>query len=276
MASRAAASAPIDVARQAATIFEDYETADERFRAEWEKAATDAQRLMLARTKTPDRKAWARRALDLARQHPADAGAIDAVAVDLCLVSQNMDPDSVRLAGESLDLLLAHHLNSPRLPTTFQWLQMRPSVKGEAFLRTVVEKSTDRSNRGRALLALAGYYRQQFKFARRFKVLPEFRQQIATDTKEYDRDVFNALPETGGKPLAQAKALLRQVADEYPDVKDSDGSIAAQASNILYALDHLAAGNKAPDIQGRTIDGTPMKLGDYRGRVAVLDFWGDW
>jgi len=198
------------------------------------------------------------------------------VAIELSLISQNMDPESVRLENEGLDLLLAHHLDTANLPDTFQWLQSRPSVNGEAFLRAVIQKSSARSNRGRALLALGGYFRQQFKFAQRFKVLPEFRDQIAKGTKEYDRDVFNALPEDADKPLAQAKSIYRQVAAEYPDVKGPGGSIADQASNILYAFDHLAVGNRAPQIEGPTIDGTPMKLSDYRGKVVMLDFWGDW
>ena len=274
-ASAVATTAPA-VPQQASAILDEYEEATERFRAELQNTASEAGRLMLVRTKTPDRKAYARRALELARQHAADAEAVDAVAIELCLIAQNMDPDSVALAGQGLDLLSAHHLNSPSLPVAFQWLQMRPSVKGEAFLRGVMDKSSNRSNRGRALLALAGYFRQQYKFAERFKVLPEFRDQIIKDTKEYDRDVANAVPENSDKPLAQAKSLYRQVADEYADVKGPAGPIAAEASNILYAIDHRSVGNKAPDIEGQTIDGTPMKLGDYRGKVVVLDFWGDW
>ncbi|MDP6424698.1 MAG: redoxin domain-containing protein [Planctomycetota bacterium] len=32
----------------------------------------------------------------------------------------------------------------------------------------------------------------------------------------------------------------------------------------------------APDIVGKDIDGHTFKLSDYRGKVVVLDFWGDW
>ena len=35
-------------------------------------------------------------------------------------------------------------------------------------------------------------------------------------------------------------------------------------------------GKKAPEIAGEDIDGNAMKLSDYRGKVVVLDFWGDW
>jgi cytochrome oxidase Cu insertion factor (SCO1/SenC/PrrC family) len=35
-------------------------------------------------------------------------------------------------------------------------------------------------------------------------------------------------------------------------------------------------GQPAPDIEGEDIDGQPFKLSDYRGKVVVLDFWGNW
>jgi peroxiredoxin len=32
----------------------------------------------------------------------------------------------------------------------------------------------------------------------------------------------------------------------------------------------------APEIIGVTADGEEIRLSDFRGRVVVLDFWGDW
>jgi len=37
-----------------------------------------------------------------------------------------------------------------------------------------------------------------------------------------------------------------------------------------------AVGEKAPQIEGKDIDGKPLKLSDYRGKVVVLVFWGSW
>ncbi len=37
-----------------------------------------------------------------------------------------------------------------------------------------------------------------------------------------------------------------------------------------------AVGQTAPEIAGEDIDGKPMKLSDYRGKVVVLDFGGNW
>jgi hypothetical protein len=37
-----------------------------------------------------------------------------------------------------------------------------------------------------------------------------------------------------------------------------------------------AIGQVAPEIEGEDLDGSRFKLSDYRGKVVVLDFWGNW
>ena len=37
-----------------------------------------------------------------------------------------------------------------------------------------------------------------------------------------------------------------------------------------------SVGQMAPDITGEDIDGVAFALSDYRGKVVMLDFWGDW
>ena len=38
----------------------------------------------------------------------------------------------------------------------------------------------------------------------------------------------------------------------------------------------LEVGKTAPEIVGKDVNGKPMKLADYRGKVVVIDFFGDW
>lgn len=37
-----------------------------------------------------------------------------------------------------------------------------------------------------------------------------------------------------------------------------------------------AVDQPAPEIVGKDLDGKPMKLSEFRGKVVLLDFWGDW
>jgi hypothetical protein len=38
----------------------------------------------------------------------------------------------------------------------------------------------------------------------------------------------------------------------------------------------LPVGSAAPEIAGEDVDGAFCKLSDYRGKVVLLDFWGNW
>jgi len=55
-----------------------------------------------------------------------------------------------------------------------------------------------------------------------------------------------------------------------------DHELAQMASGVLFELKHLQIGMEAPDIVGVDLDGVEFKLSDYRGKVVMLDFWGDW
>jgi len=43
-----------------------------------------------------------------------------------------------------------------------------------------------------------------------------------------------------------------------------------------FQKNRLQIGMEVPDIVGEDLDGIPFKLSDYRGKVVVIDFWGDW
>ena len=55
-------------------------------------------------------------------------------------------------------------------------------------------------------------------------------------------------------------------------IDDHNKSIKAKRE----AEEKLASGKVAPEIIGKDVDGKEMKLSDYRGKIVVLDFWGDW
>jgi thiol-disulfide isomerase/thioredoxin len=55
-----------------------------------------------------------------------------------------------------------------------------------------------------------------------------------------------------------------------------NASFAKRAAIMIYAADKLAIGMKSPEISGTDTDGVAFKLSDYKGKVILLDFWGDW
>jgi len=68
---------------------------------------------------------------------------------------------------------------------------------------------------------------------------------------------------------AAVMASLQATAREHPD-----GSSAISAAR--WAITRLSVGKPAPEINGRDLDGAPLRLSDYRGKVVVLLFAGSW
>jgi hypothetical protein len=90
---------------------------------------------------------------------------------------------------------------------------------------------------------------------------------------------------------AEAVRLFERMAEEYGDIKVAGRKNYADLARAnLARLRPRAAGNVAagslavslevgsvaPEIQGIDTEGRKLKLSDYRGKVVVLDFWGDW
>ena len=73
-----------------------------------------------------------------------------------------------------------------------------------------------------------------------------------------------------------AIALFREVKAKYGDVAWWQGTLGQRADGAIFEIENLGIGKVAPEIEGVDLDGKPMKLSDFKGRVVVLDFWGDW
>lgn len=89
--------------------------------------------------------------------------------------------------------------------------------------------------------------------------------------------------------------LLQKVADKYPSIqvvgpvnRPNVGAIPiatlakATAQRLLAKpgdtpeQEHFKVGTQAPAVVGTDADGKAMKLEDFRGKIVMLDFFGDW
>jgi RNA polymerase sigma factor (sigma-70 family) len=75
---------------------------------------------------------------------------------------------------------------------------------------------------------------------------------------------------------AEAERLFQRVIADYGQVQPDGEKLAGQAASELFELRRLGVGSVAPEIAGEDMDGRPMKLSDYRGKVVALVFWGTW
>ncbi len=81
-----------------------------------------------------------------------------------------------------------------------------------------------------------------------------------------------------GASAEEAHPHLAALVAEYADVPHRATTYGAIARAYLdvHTNAELAVGALAPEMEGADENGAPMKLSDFRGRVVLLDFWGDW
>ena len=116
-------------------------------------------------------------------------------------------------------------------------------------------------------------------------------QQLKVDPEEGKRlesflgkEDFTKLKNADADKLAkEAETVLEEATTKYGHLvlyKDwramKDITIADKTAGPLFELRNLAVGKTAPDIVGDDLDGKSFKLSDFRGKVVVLDFWGNW
>ena len=75
----------------------------------------------------------------------------------------------------------------------------------------------------------------------------------------------------------EASHLFEVVATSYADTRDGRANhLGEQARTQLELMCTMSVGNNAPEIDGEDLEGRRMCLSDYRGKVVVLSFWGNW
>ena len=76
-------------------------------------------------------------------------------------------------------------------------------------------------------------------------------------------------------PGDEKLALLKVVAAHGGDLEVRGRKVVPMAEAGIFELENLGIGKVAAEIEGVDQDGVASKLSDYRGKVVVLDFWGD-
>lgn len=211
--------------------------------------------------------------------------------------------DTCRYDGSSDSLLMGRVLGSiteaqlgdervGRLCTTLSRL---PSPAREEFLRRAASGSPARSVRGRASLALAQLLATKASCAD--PLAGEIPADLAAKAAEtWGVDYLAQLRACDRVATrVEAEGLLERVVGEFGDVafvrgtsetpvwrstaeKDAAAgkTLGSAAESELEELRNLAIGCVAPEIEGRDADGTSFKLSDYRGKVVLLTFSGNW
>jgi thiol-disulfide isomerase/thioredoxin len=93
---------------------------------------------------------------------------------------------------------------------------------------------------------------------------------VTRRSRELEALLKEPTPERDGEPLTDEDR--RQIEAWLARKK----TLGQEAEARLDEMLNLAFGKPAPEIDGVDINGKPLKLSDYKGKVVVLVFWGSW
>jgi thiol-disulfide isomerase/thioredoxin len=78
----------------------------------------------------------------------------------------------------------------------------------------------------------------------------------------------------------EALALYRQFLKDFDgsdrSIKPVEDSLISCAKHEADVIRALGVGNPAPPMEGVDLDGRPMTLADFRGKVVLVSFWATW
>jgi RNA polymerase sigma factor (sigma-70 family) len=239
-------------------------------------AQTNAERKPLEEQFMETQARLATRALEIARAHPADPAAVEALEFALHTTSGAQGGAAGKVRDEALDLVRGQFLRSADLSRLLYFLAHQHTEPALDLLAVIVESSPHRVIRGRAGYVLAEALAEKAEASRLIRLpdlekRPELQEKpaIVAQLRKADPDALDR----------KAEALYSQVQQKYADVTQTDhepGTLGDAAERGLFALRHLRLGKSVPDIEGEDLDGKPFKLSDYRGKVVVLVFCGHW
>jgi peroxiredoxin len=196
----------------------------------------------------PRPQSYAGRFLGLAQEHIEDPVAFDALAWVARWCRSGSD------AERAIDLLIRDYARSPRMAALCGAL-VYPHPSTEKLLRAVLETNPDRDVRGLACVALARKLEFESGNLRGLKQNPE---GIKSAESSY------------------SKAFLTSFLARDPDAMkmESDALFARAAEE--FGINPTEVGDEAPGIEGEDVEGKSFKLSDYRGKVVLLTFSGNW
>jgi hypothetical protein len=258
------------------TIKQDWSKLGAQLRKRYDAAKSEEEKAKLFEAWDEACAGFARRAIELARTHPDAPESFDA----LYWVTTRMQ--YVPAAAGAFELVRRRYVGDKRIgPGVGRCdLYWRYYPRADQFLREVIQKNHERNVQGLACFTLA-------------EILPQYVAVVhgLSDPAKakgleaiLSKDVVARLKVKDGHGirekhmLEEADQLYQRVVDRYADLKPPDDkrTLGQRAEAALFEMRHLVVGKKAPEIVGDDIDGKRFKLSDYRGKVVLLDFWGNW
>lgn len=215
-------------------------------RAEWEKAKKEGRqvtRSMRMMTPFPGKKIIQEHIAAFHDAAETYKGTEYAIPFHLWVVEHGRFAGDKNATGISIEVLMKYHSRSHGLERLARALKETRRLMGREYCDEKLAQLLD-SNREPNTRAFALFALNEDALATAMAGTPEYKSARGKLAR-----AISIATKPGLKAVVQAKIDLRE---------------------------KLGEGAEAPDIIGVDMDGTAFKLSDYRGKIIMLDFWGDW
>lgn len=174
------------------------------------------------------------------------------------------------------------HAGTERAVPYLAWLVQRAPVEQSQQAMVTLMTTHVESPAIRLAVARIGGLKKQFGVARSRSWLDRVLEKNTDPHVLAQARYTRAAMYVGTRAVAHSDELRRQaIADlrsaiELLGSRSGGASLVGLATRLLDEAERFEPGLPAPEIEGEDLDGVAFKLSDYRGKVVMLDFWGDW
>ncbi len=243
-------------------------------------AKTPQERQKIYEDQYPKPEKYAPQMLELAKEHPNSEVAPKAL---MWVVQRLRGPGHNDYSKQAQQLMLDNHIDSESMADfALALMYETPSQDIEDVFQKLIDESPHERVRGIASYVRAFHLNRGLQSLVRLEGMDDEDGNRVQQYLNGAGAMLTAL-HTDGKTAdgETIESMFEKVIENYGDVVlydrgDSVTKVGPKAEGALFEIRHLSIGKVAPDIVGEDIDGEEFKLSDYRGKVVMLDFWGDW
>jgi RNA polymerase sigma factor (sigma-70 family) len=177
---------------------------------------------------------------DLLAQLENAPGSTEAFTAATWIMLNSPDGPEVEKAA---DVILKEHTRDTNLVSLCQQLERVRHRRSKPLLEAILKDNSSAEVQGIACFALATLLKDEAKYGQ------------------------------NKKATAEAEKCFERVIAKFGRVTQQGRKLEDLARPELSELRRLTIGKPAPEIEGEDLDGQPMRLSEYRGKVVVIVFW---
>ena len=194
--------------------------------------------------------AFAPKFLAVAEKDPEGPDAVDALKLTMRYTG-----NAPEIRARAIKILQEHYVTKAQIKGFVHQLAMTEEPGARKVLDDVIARNPDRKVQAAAYKARIAYR----EFLIRLAEMAKDKDRAAMIEKGEGKEAMNQRLARAAVAQGEIEAMRKTLREEYRgDFHD------------------LSVGQTAPELVTQDVDGKPVKLGDLKGNVVVLDVWATW